>query len=350
MRGPGELERPAGHGADLGVHVIVHRRWARWAIVSALLLVVIVYGVLPLLGDVPAVVETARSMSPWWFLPGLVLEAASIVAFGCYTRSLLTPGARPGLWRLTRIDLTTWGAQHVLPGGPAGVAALRFRLLRAEGVPEPDAALLSSVQGVASALVLHGMLWVALAVAVVVPGEPHPAALGALAGTLALVDLVVVLAVAARRGGWAARRLRWLAERLPGVDADRVDRDLRGMVRQLHRIVRDPRQVAESVGWAASNWLLDALALMVFVVLLAGPVDPLGVFVAFGLASALAVLPITPGGVGIVEGVLVPALVVVGVPAPEALVAVLGWRIVGYWLPIPAAALAWVSLRVGRHR
>ncbi len=309
---------------------------------------VVVYGVLPLLGDVPAVVDTARSMSPWWFLPGLALEAGSIVAYGCYTRSLLAPCSRPGLSRLTRIDLTTWGAQHVLPGGPAGVAALRFRLLRAEGVPEPDAVLLSSVQGVASALVLHVMLWVAMAVVVVVPGEPRPAALGVVAGTLALVDLAVAVAVAVRPGGRAARRLRRLVSRLPGVDADRVGRDLRGVVRQLHRIVRDPRQVTASAGWAVLNWLLDGMALLAFVMLLAGPVDVLGVLVGFGLASALAVLPITPGGVGIVEGVLVPALVMVGVPGPEALVAVLAWRIVGYWLPIPAAALAWLSLRIGR--
>ncbi|GAA2552913.1 lysylphosphatidylglycerol synthase transmembrane domain-containing protein [Pseudonocardia hydrocarbonoxydans] len=330
--------------------VPVHRRWTRWAIGSAVLLVVVAYGVAPLVGDAPAVVEAARSIGPWWFLPGLVLEGASILAYGCYTRSLLDPGARPRLWRLTLVDLTTWGAQHVVPGGPAGTAALRFRLLRAEGVPEPDAVLLAGGQGVASALVLHAMLWVALALTALLPGAARPAALGALAGTLALLDLAVVAAVAARPGGRTSRRLRRLVSRVPGVDGDRLDRDLRAMVRQLHRIVRDPRRAAVSVGWAAANWLLDALALLAFVVLLAGPVDPLGVFVGFGLAAALAVLPLTPGGVGIVEGVLVPMLVVVGVPGPEALVAVLGWRVVGFWLPIPAAATAWLSLRIGRRR
>lgn len=349
VRGPAPGSPPPGGSPSSGPARPgpARRRWGRRAVAVALLVVVVVYGVLPLLGDVPEVLEGARAMSPWWFLPGLVLEAASITAYGCFTRSLLAPGGRPPLSRLVRVDLTTWGAGHVLPGGPAGVAALRFRMLRDEGVDEPGAALLAGVQGVASALVLHAMLWVALAAVALVPGGA-PAGTGVGAALLGIVDLAAVAVVVLRPGGRVARRVRRLVALVPGVDADRLHRDVREMVRLLRRLVRDPRRAAVAVGFAAVNWALDGLALLVFVALLAGPVDALAVLVGFGLASALAVLPITPGGVGIVEGVLVPLLVAAGVPAAPALVAVLAWRVVGYWLPIPAAALAWLSLRVGR--
>jgi uncharacterized protein (TIRG00374 family) len=63
------------------------------------------------------------------------------------------------------------------------------------------------------------------------------------------------------------------------------------------------------------------------------------------VANVLGLLPITPGGVGVVEGVLVPSLVAAAVPAHLALVGVLGWRLVNYWLPIPVGALLWLTLR-----
>lgn len=59
-------------------------------------------------------------------------------------------------------------------------------------------------------------------------------------------------------------------------------------------------------------------------------------------------LPLTPGGIGIVEGVLIPTLMGFGAPAQVALVGVLGWRLVSFWLPIPVGALSWLTLR--RHR
>ena len=67
--------------------------------------------------------------------------------------------------------------------------------------------------------------------------------------------------------------------------------------------------------------------------------DPLTLFIAYAVANVLGLLPITPGGVGVVEGVLVPSLVAAGVPAHLALVAVLAWRLVSFWLPIPVGAL-----------
>jgi hypothetical protein len=75
------------------------------------------------------------------------------------------------------------------------------------------------------------------------------------------------------------------------------------------------------------------------------PLDPLTLFTAYAVANVLGLLPVTPGGVGVVEGVLVPSLVAAGVPAHLALVGVLGWRLVNYWLPIPVGALLWLTLR-----
>jgi hypothetical protein len=49
---------------------------------------------------------------------------------------------------------------------------------------------------------------------------------------------------------------------------------------------------------------------------------------------------------GIVEGVLVPTLVGFGSPRGIAILGVITYRLVNFWLPIPVGALAYLSLRV----
>jgi hypothetical protein len=75
-------------------------------------------------------------------------------------------------------------------------------------------------------------------------------------------------------------------------------------------------------------------------------VQPVELFVAYGVANVLAVLPVVPAGLGIIEATSVSLLVGFGVPAALATFGVLGWRLVNFWLPIPLGAAAYVSLRL----
>jgi uncharacterized protein (TIRG00374 family) len=82
-----------------------------------------------------------------------------------------------------------------------------------------------------------------------------------------------------------------------------------------------------------------------------------GVFEAFGASPALGVvvmayfvgmlanaLPL-PGGIGGVDGGMVAALVAFGTRPGLAIVAVLAYRGIAFWLPILPGAAAWLSLR-----
>jgi uncharacterized protein (TIRG00374 family) len=64
------------------------------------------------------------------------------------------------------------------------------------------------------------------------------------------------------------------------------------------------------------------------------------VLLAFCAAQFLGTLPLTPGGLGFVEAGLTGTLALAGVPAGAAVVATLGYRLVSFWLPIPAGAVA----------
>ena len=66
---------------------------------------------------------------------------------------------------------------------------------------------------------------------------------------------------------------------------------------------------------------------------------------AFFAAQLLGTLPLTPGGLGFVEAGLTGTLALAGVSARNAVVATLAYRLVSFWLPIPAGAIAAVVHR-----
>jgi len=72
------------------------------------------------------------------------------------------------------------------------------------------------------------------------------------------------------------------------------------------------------------------------------------VLLAFTAAKILGMVPITPGGLGIVEAGLSGLLALIGVPFATAIIATLGYRIVSYWLSIPVGVVAWLLFN-SRH-
>jgi hypothetical protein len=64
----------------------------------------------------------------------------------------------------------------------------------------------------------------------------------------------------------------------------------------------------------------------------------------------LAVLPITPGGLGVVEATLTSILVGFGTPRGAATLGVVAYRLINFWLPIPLGGVSYLSLQVERAR
>jgi hypothetical protein len=103
-----------------------------------------------------------------------------------------------------------------------------------------------------------------------------------------------------------------------------------------------------SLTWATLNWLLDAASLWCFVAAFGRFVNPVELFAAYGIANVAGALPVTPGGLGVVDSIAPLLLVSFGVTRSVATLGVLGWRLVNFWLPIPVGAIAYVSLKVPR--
>ena len=93
--------------------------------------------------------------------------------------------------------------------------------------------------------------------------------------------------------------------------------------------------------------MLDAAALWVFLRAFGESLAPDGLIIAFCLANVLAVIPITPGGLGLIEFVMIPTIVAFGPSRSTAILGVAAYRFAQYWFPLVLGAGTYVSLRVG---
>ena len=102
---------------------------------------------------------------------------------------------------------------------------------------------------------------------------------------------------------------------------------------------------------AMANWVFDCACLALAFLAIGAGVPWRGLLLAYGAGQLAASLPITPGGLGVVEGSLVVALVAYGGAEQETVAAVLLYRLVSFWLLLLVGWAAWVALEIqGRTR
>jgi uncharacterized protein (TIRG00374 family) len=323
---------------------------SRWRVLrrvgfALVLLLVVEYLVLPQIAGARKALSLVAHARLGLIAAGVALEVTSIVAYTMLTRSLLPRGRRPSLWRLVRIQLSTLAVSHVVPGGSAAGAGLSFRLLEKEGVDGPPAGFALALQSIGSAVVLNVLLWIGLVVSIPLRGFNPLYGTAAIVGVLLIGGFFTLVLLLTRGEASAARVLRAVARHVPFLHEESVHRNVHRAADQLRTLTSDRRLLVTAVGWAGANWLLDAAALWLFVAAFGHRVPVDALFVSYGLANVLAAIPITPGGLGVVEAVLTSTLVGFGTPRGIAILGVIGYRLVNFWLPIPVGALSYVSIR-----
>jgi hypothetical protein len=319
----------------------------RRGVLIFIILLIIEYLVVPELVGASKDLYLLGRLNAAWMIAGLVLEGLSLFCYGLLTRALLPPAGRPSLSRLFRIDLAAAAVAHVIPAGTLGSAGIGYRLFTAEGISGVDAGVMMTAKGLGSTVVLNVLLWVSLVISIPLAGF-HPIYV-----TVAILGAVVLLAAAllvlgvTRGTERASRIIGAVGRRIPGL-GDRLEQVIRDAGNSLSALGRDRRVMMESLTWASLNWMLDAASLWCFVAAFGRLVNPIELFAAYGIANVAGALPVTPAGLGVVDSVTPLLLVSFGVTRNVATLGVLGWRLVNFWMPIPAGAIAYVTLKVPR--
>jgi hypothetical protein len=318
----------------------------KWTITGVLLIVIFFYVVLPKLTTARKAIHQLGQVNVAWLIVGVVLEAISLAAYAELTHTVLSPGS-PHRFTLFRVNMSSLAASHVLPGGTAPGTAIAYRLLIDEGVPGSTAGFGLATQGVGSAVVLNGLFWFALLISIPLTGYNPLYGFAAIFGVILLALFAGTILLLTRGKHQAADYLARVASHLPFVNPDTVSSLVQKLADRIEVLLQNRQLLTRAVVWAAANWLIDAASLWVFVFAFGKAVSPIDLLVAYGLANILAVIPITPGGLGIVEGVLIPTLVGFHVTKTIAILGVLSYRVVNFWIPIPLGGVAYGSLRFG---
>ena len=281
-----------------------------------------------------------------WVPVAVVAEIGSLALYTLATRTLLAPRTRPPYDRVARIDLSAIALGHCLPDGGAAGTALCWRLLVAEGVPSLDAAVTKVAQGLGSAVVLELLVLGGLLGGAVGHGlsrwalAPILIAAAVLVGTAVIAAGLSHLTLRDRVHGALARIPRFGPRIASAVDG--VYR--RDVVEHLRAVATDPRKFAAAAAFSGGNWALDALALWACLHAYGPGVGLQGLAVVYAIQTVGSWIPVTPSGLGLSESLMIPALVAFGTPGGDAVLGIITWRLLAYWLPIPLGAAAYATL------
>ena len=99
----------------------------------------------------------------------------------------------------------------------------------------------------------------------------------------------------------AAVFVKKVADHLPFVRAETVTSLVQKVADRMKILFSSSELLTKAGAWAAANWLLDAASLWVFLLAFGAHISPIDVLVAYGLANILAIIPLTPSGLGVIE-------------------------------------------------
>ena len=278
---------------------------------------------------------------------GFLLVMASIACYSGLTRIALVDRAeRISHGLMYRIQLSTRALANVVPGGNATASALGFRLLTRSGVSSSGAGFALATAGLCSAVVLNVVFWAALLLTVPTRGTDRVLLVVAALGLVVLLGAAIVAAAIARGSERVLRPTRRIAGWL-SIDPDRVSAVPRELRQRFAALRGDRGLVARLVGWSIVQWTFDMAALWVFLSAFDIRLEPLVLIVVFGAANIAAAVPVTPGGLGVVEGVYIAALVQLGFTFQAATFGVAAYRLAHYVFPIVVGGASYATLRMG---
>ncbi len=285
-----------------------------------------------------------------WVLLGVAAEAGSFLAFALLQRRLLRAGrVDMAIGPMAAITLAANAIANSLPAGSVIAPVYSFGQFRRRGADQAVAGW--------SVVATFVVLSVALSV-VAATGASVAGAEGASLDLVGVIVAVLLLALAMgaifvqkRALAWTVSALLRLGRRLTGWPRGELAAHIDRIIRRLTAVRLSPGQVAGALGLGLANWLLDCSCLAMSFLAVGASVPWKGLLLAYGAGQLAANLPITPGGLGVVEGSLTIAIVAYGGAAPSTVVAVLLYRVLSFWLLLPIGWSAWAWLAwIGRRR
>ncbi|MBV9416649.1 MAG: flippase-like domain-containing protein, partial [Solirubrobacterales bacterium] len=307
-----------------------------------------VYFVIPQIAGLGPTLRRLRSGDVWWLALGVLLEAVSIGGQVALFRGVFTrPGNRVG-WDVSyEITLAGGAATKIFATAGAGGIALTVWALRAAGLPAAEVA----TGMVCYEILTYGVYMAALAIfgfglwfGVFTGTAPIGVTLMPALFGLAVITIVVsMLYIDVPTERWLRRRARASHGRAQRrwQRAAALPRSLQAGLRAALAMVRrrDP-----AVLWPLVAWGFDIGTLWAAFQAFGHAPPPAELVMGYYVGTLANTLPL-PGGIGGVEGGMIGSFLAFGVNGSLAVLAVLAYRTISYWLPTVPGAIAYIRLR-----
>jgi uncharacterized protein (TIRG00374 family) len=300
-------------------------------------------------GELAGATSELTRMHVDWLVVGIVSELVSLAAFAALQVALLRCGGiHLGLVRVLGITFGAGAIASSIPAGPAVSSLFAFRQYRRGGADDALAAWT-----LVATLTCASLALAAIATAGVLVAERQGASydlIGVTIGVL-VVAVVATVVVSQRRMLIAvASGVLALCQRLTGRPKTEGAVIVRSVLRQLKTVPLRFRDLAGAIGWAMANWAFDCGCLVCCFLAVGAAVPWRGLLLAYGAGQLAANLPITPGGLGVVEGSLTIALVAYGGVEVSTVAAVLLYRIISFWGFLPVGWASWGGITWANRR
>jgi uncharacterized protein (TIRG00374 family) len=318
--------------------------------VIVLVLVAAIYVLFPKIVGLQGSLSKLSDAEPGWIAIALAFDVLAFASYVALFRGVVGENVVHLEWSESyQITMAGLAATRLFSAGGAGGIVLTYWALRKAGMERRQ----SACRMVAFLVLLYAVYMLALIVfgilldAGVLSGE-SPTGLTIIPAAIAAALFVLFLLIALiptdfeRRLANATRgeRRSRLAHRLATVPAT-----LASGTRTAIDFVRNPRRgglaVVGAVGFWAANIAILWASFKAF-----GVKVPLGVVVqGFFVGMVANLFPFAPGGVGAVDAGMIGTFVLFGVPGEAVFPAVLMYRLIAFWLPIPPGIVAFIQLR-----
>jgi hypothetical protein len=277
----------------------------------------------------------------WWVVPpAFLLEILSYACFAMMQRELLLAGhLRPPWWTLFKLTFGSQALTNSLPVGNALASVYGFRWFRRFGADTTLAiwALAGTLVASLVSLSLVAVVGLAMAADAGASFDLVPVLIGVLAVTLAIGSLFVY----ERPLHWVVAGALRLSVAVTGRPRGDTHETIGRIMAWMTAVRLSLSQIGRVVAWGSTNWLLDCACFALMFTAIHAPIPWDGLLLAYGAGQLAATLPITPGGLGVVEGSLTIALVAFGGQVNSTTDAVLLYRLISFWFIL---GLGWVLI------
>jgi uncharacterized membrane protein YbhN (UPF0104 family) len=329
--------------------VLLRRGWTGVAQLAAIVAVVAgagaaIYAERAMLGQG---LRAMAGLRVGWILAGTAVEFGSMVAFSQLERVLLrAAGARLALRSALATAYNANAIAVSVPVVGSGIAtAYAFREFRKDGADVEQVSAALAIAGVFSTVAFA----ILAAAGVAMTGAAGAAALG-LAGSLAGAGMAVALVMSLRLAhfrAWLVRLVDRAVRLLRRCTCGRPRRDLAALLSvPLERaggLRLGYRALGQAFGCAMANWAADAGCLVCAMFALGVPVPWAKILVVWSAGAGAASLSPVPGGIGIVDIVLIAALASAGVHGPAAVAVTLLYRLLCFKIGMSVVWFAYHS-------